>query len=275
MIFKKSTVNLQGHRSQPYHFSFQNELDFCRNISWEIHLFYFIINSLFFSKNLFQQQQKNFKSIWNFFLLLKQIFWEKNVAQQKKNTRGHSKFFHEIATTWKILEISWKSRSCPQSLSLLNMITRSVGRWLAGWWVGGLVVAGRWSVGRWWVDLIKPLTAWTQDVMMMIMINWFCGMVDRRKTYSLISKKDHCQRSSPLRISDMPRAGFEPAQNLSSSFLEWSCTVLITTTPWRNIVTCNVNTAPDVAHSVTCNLNVLAMYVQVRSCVQRVVYYFY
>ena len=31
---------------------------------------------------------------------------------------------------------------------------------------------------------------------------------------------EHCQRSSPSRISDMPRAGFEPAQNLSSGFVE-------------------------------------------------------
>ena len=25
----------------------------------------------------------------------------------------------------------------------------------------------------------------------------FCGMVDRRKAFSLISSRDHCQRSSP------------------------------------------------------------------------------
>ena len=51
----------------------------------------------------------------------------------------------------------------------------------------------------------------------------FCGMVDRRKAFSL------CQRSSPSRISDTPRAGFEPAQNLSSDLVEWSCAVVITT----------------------------------------------
>ena len=45
---------------------------------------------------------------------------------------------------------------------------------------------------------------------------FFCGIVDRRKAFSLISSGDHCQRSSPSRISDTPRAGFEPAQNLSS-----------------------------------------------------------
>ena len=42
----------------------------------------------------------------------------------------------------------------------------------------------------------------------------FCGMVDRRKAFSLISSRDHCQRSSPS------RAGFEPAQNLSSGLVE-------------------------------------------------------
>ena len=57
------------------------------------------------------------------------------------------------------------------------------------------------------------------------------GMVDQRKTFRFISRWDHCQRSSASPISDTPRAGFEPAQNLSSSFVEWSCAVVITTTP--------------------------------------------
>ena len=48
----------------------------------------------------------------------------------------------------------------------------------------------------------------------------FCGMADQRKAFSLISSRDHCQRSSPSRISDTPRAEFEPAQNLSSDFVE-------------------------------------------------------
>ena len=39
----------------------------------------------------------------------------------------------------------------------------------------------------------------------------FCGMVNRRKKFRLISNRDHCQRSSPLRISYRPRAGFNPA----------------------------------------------------------------
>ena len=54
----------------------------------------------------------------------------------------------------------------------------------------------------------------------MMMMNRFCGMADRRKAFSFISRRDHCQRSSPSRISDTPRAGFEPAQNLSSDLVE-------------------------------------------------------
>ena len=40
-------------------------------------------------------------------------------------------------------------------------------------------------------------------------LNCFCGMVDRRKAFSLISSRDHCQRSSPSRICDTPRIFFE------------------------------------------------------------------
>ena len=40
----------------------------------------------------------------------------------------------------------------------------------------------------------------------------FCGMVDRWNEFSLISNGDHCKRSSTSRVSDTPRAGFEPAQ---------------------------------------------------------------
>ena len=65
----------------------------------------------------------------------------------------------------------------------------------------------------------------------MMMMNCFCSMVDWRKAFSLISSWDHCQRSSPSWISDMPWAGFEPAQNQSSDLVEWSCASVITTTP--------------------------------------------
>ena len=70
-------------------------------------------------------------------------------------------------------------------------------------------------------------------MMMMVMMSCFCGMVDRRKAFSLISSRDHCQRSSPSQISDTPRAGFEPSQNLSLGLVECSCAVVITAIPRR------------------------------------------
>ena len=45
-------------------------------------------------------------------------------------------------------------------------------------------------------------------------------LFDQQKAFSIISSRDHCQRSSPSRISYTPRAGFEPAQNLSSGLVE-------------------------------------------------------
>ena len=65
-------------------------------------------------------------------------------------------------------------------------------------------------------------------MMMMMVMNCFCGMVDRRNGFSLISSRNHCQRSLPSPISDTPRAEFEPVQGLSSGFVEWSCAVVIT-----------------------------------------------
>ena len=99
----------------------------------------------------------------------------------------------------------------------------------------------------------------TQNLwVMMMMMNCCCGMDEQRKAISLISSRDHCQRSpssrtsdtprggfSPIssrdhcqrsslsRISDTPRAGFEPVQSLSSGLVEWSCAIVITTTPRR------------------------------------------
>ena len=54
------------------------------------------------------------------------------------------------------------------------------------------------------------------------LMSYFCGMVDRRKAFRLIFSRCHCQRSSPSRISHTLGAGFEPAQNLSSGFVEES-----------------------------------------------------
>ena len=69
-------------------------------------------------------------------------------------------------------------------------------------------------------------------MMTMMMMNCFCGMVDRRKAFSFISSRDNCQRSSSSRISNSPWVGYELAQNLSSGLVEWSCAVMTTTTPW-------------------------------------------
>ena len=66
----------------------------------------------------------------------------------------------------------------------------------------------------------------------------FCGMVDRRKVFSFISRCDHCQRFSPLRISNTPRTGFEPAQNPNSGLMEWSCEVVITTFALHLLASC-------------------------------------
>ena len=57
-------------------------------------------------------------------------------------------------------------------------------------------------------------------MMMMMMMNFWGGKVEQQKAFSLISSRDHCQRSSQSGISDTPRAGFEPAQNLSSGLVE-------------------------------------------------------
>ena len=50
--------------------------------------------------------------------------------------------------------------------------------------------------------------------------NFFCGMIDRRKAFYLLSSREHCQRSSPSRISDRLQSEFDPAQNLSSGVMK-------------------------------------------------------
>ena len=87
------------------------------------------------------------------------------------------------------------------------------------------------KVGRIFFAFLNVMLMSMMMVMMMMMMNSFCGMVDQREVFSLISSRDHCQRSSPSRISDMPWAGFEPVENLISGLVKWSCAVVITTTP--------------------------------------------
>ena len=90
--------------------------------------------------------------------------------------------------------------------------------------------------GNWYILLCWELSI--LEFIIPLFLNCFCGMVDQRKVFSLISSRDHCQRSSPSRISGTPRTGFEPAQNLSSGLVEWSCVVVIITTPRRHLWPC-------------------------------------
>ena len=64
----------------------------------------------------------------------------------------------------------------------------------------------------------------------------FCGMVGRRKAFDPISSRDHSQRSSPSQIFETLRAGFKPAQSMSSYFFEGICAVVIATTLQRQFI---------------------------------------
>ena len=87
-------------------------------------------------------------------------------------------------------------------------------------------------------ELCEPIRTWWWWWWIVYVV-W---LTDERR--SLISSRDHSQRSSPSRISDTPRAGFEPAQNLSSGFDEWSCAIVITTTPRRHKSTLKLKLLP-------------------------------
>ena len=76
-----------------------------------------------------------------------------------------------------------------------------------------------------------------------ITILWiaFCGIVERKKEFNFIYIQDHCQRLSAVRISDTPRAGFEPVQNLR---LWWKklCKSDLSNQGWTNFL-CHANQA--------------------------------
>ena len=86
-------------------------------------------------------------------------------------------------------------------------------------------------LGKDWLRYLKTWMQFSRVTLWIEFMNCFCGMVDQQKTFSLISSRVHCQRSTSLQISDMLWAGFEHAQNLSSGLVEWSYSVVITTTP--------------------------------------------
>ena len=92
-----------------------------------------------------------------------------------------------------------------------------------------------WEFQKWQTVVLQLVKIkYFRNIGLWWMMNCFCGKVNRRKAFNLISSRDHCQWSSPSRVSDMVRAGFEPAQNLSWSLVEWNCALVITTT---NMVT--------------------------------------
>ena len=54
----------------------------------------------------------------------------------------------------------------------------------------------------------------------MMIMNWFCEMVDQQKAFYFIFSQDFYQGFSPSQISDTPQAGVEPALNQRSDFVE-------------------------------------------------------
>ena len=85
-----------------------------------------------------------------------------------------------------------------------------------------------WIISIRWLSFFPNLIL--MIIMMMMIMTYFYGMLDRRNTSSFTSSRGHSQRCSSLRISDTSQAGFEPALNLGSGLVEWSCAVVITTT---------------------------------------------
>ena len=61
-------------------------------------------------------------------------------------------------------------------------------------------------------------------------------MFVQRNMVCLISRRDHCNESSPSQISDTPLASSEPVQNLSLGLVEWSCAAVLTTILHVNFV---------------------------------------
>lgn len=78
--------------------------------------------------------------------------------------------------------------------------------------------------------VIKHVSLRMTTRFMMTIMNRFGRMVARQKATSLISSRHHCWRFSSLETTHTPRAGFEPVQNVNSSFVQQSCAVVIITT---------------------------------------------
>ena len=62
----------------------------------------------------------------------------------------------------------------------------------------------------------------------------FLACLTKGRCFALFPAGTNCQGSSPLQISDTLQAEFEPAENLSSGLVDWSCAVVMTATPRCN-----------------------------------------
>ena len=60
-------------------------------------------------------------------------------------------------------------------------------------------------------------------MMTLMMMNCFCGMAHRGKTFTLTSNRDFYRRFSPSQISDTPQAGFEPAPEFRFCWISLCC----------------------------------------------------
>ena len=112
----------------------------------------------------------------------------------------------ELVGAWNFENLVEDSDTC----SLSPVIFRREYLFALQFWYCELCAKNRLGGGRKLVLLVfvpwrcfnRQWVIWVV-MMMMMMMNCFCIMVDRRKAFSLVSNWDHCQRSSPSRISDM------------------------------------------------------------------------
>ena len=132
--------------------------------------------------------------------LLQHRWSQKNLLKSRANTPEEDflKFcsfcFHEYTQLKESLAVFFTIEKDPitKSRHLSECFCFYEWWWRRWWWW--------WSNGR--MGVLR-LSCWDDEL-------FFYGMVERRKPLSLISSRDHCQRSSPSRISDTPPAGFEP-----------------------------------------------------------------
>ena len=88
---------------------------------------------------------------------------------------------------------------------------------------------------RWKSEKNVTNATYTYMKMMMKMMNCFCGMIDQWKLFTIYFSQDHCQRFPPPQIFNTLQGEFEHALNLSSDFVDLSCVVVVTITPWRQV----------------------------------------